>query len=186
MTIPDHVADTLQHIASLRAKIATLTESRIQAEEQFAHRSAVQFRAGTLTYDELADVAELFEAASGAGKSLRWETATGVPLQKLRHHRANRPNGPSGSWTGEYPVQPGAPRPMVGKNVVYVLFDDTTRPCYVGSTGNFSDRMRAHRREGKRWTHWTAYECPTRTAAFELENQLLHEHMPYLNRRCWA
>jgi len=100
-----------------------------------------------------------------------------------------------GYWSGVADLKPDAPRPRDGQAVVYVLFDDRNVPCYVGSTGKFKSRIDTHFRnaagyrrsrgggEGKDFARWVAYPCADREAAYQLEDRLLKEHKPYLNKK---
>lgn len=72
-------------------------------------------------------------------------------------------------------------RPPTGQAVAYVLYDGL-EPVYIGSTGHFSARLARHRRD-KTFDRWTAYPCADREAAYLLEDQLLAERFPPLNRR---
>lgn len=99
-----------------------------------------------------------------------------------------------GYWSGVANLDMHAHRPPDGQAVVYVLFDDQNVPCYVGSTEKFKTRIDTHYRNGpggnrsrpergKEFERWVAYPCPDREAAYQLENRLLKEHKPYLNRK---
>jgi hypothetical protein len=177
------IGASVQHLVSIKAKIDKLGDARAAAEEQITHRVGAAYRAGEISLQELADIAAVYQESSGPGGRDRWDTAVGVSLVKLRAIRRFRPNGPHGSWFGDHPLSHDAPRPIQGQNVVYVLYDEAAKPCYVGSTKNFSGRMSGHRKDGKKWSHWTAFPCDSREAAFVLETRLLREEMPYLNRR---
>lgn len=179
----EHIANLNETHARLASKIETVAAAREEAENQFAHRVGVDYRAARIDLLEVADLAAKFEAVAGPGKNLRWQQAVGLSLASCRWLRANRPNGPRGTWVGDYPLAPTDARPMRGVNVVYVLYDADLVPCYVGSTSHFSARLRGHWRTGKRWTRWTAFPCRDRDEAYQLEGRLLAEHMPYLNRR---
>lgn len=103
------------------------------------------------------------------------------PLARLTHE-PNGPDGPDGSWTGVWPPLPGDPFPPRLAPVVYVLFDDQHHPSYVGSTGDFRTRIRAHAREKRDlWSTWVAYPCASRSAAYDVETRFLRQYMPALN-----
>jgi hypothetical protein len=96
----------------------------------------------------------------------------------MRALEPSRPNGDAGEWRGPWPLAPTDPRPPYRMPVVYVLDPDQPRPLYVGSTSNFLARLRRHEASGKRWTHWLAYPCATRQAAFDLEERWADELRP--------
>lgn len=92
----------------------------------------------------------------------------------------HRPD-PDGNWSGRWPLQPDSRFPPKGKDVVYVLRVASGLVVYVGSTSNFSARMKAHHSAGKRWASWTAQACDTREDAYDVENEFLQTYMPHLN-----
>ncbi len=112
-----------------------------------------------------------------------WDEIVGTPWKRVAQFAKRLPNGPEGSWTGEYPIAAGAPSPLSGAAVVYVLFDEANAPCYVGSTHTFRARLRRHEKDGKRFVRWQAHPCDDRDHAYRLEDRLLRQHMPYLNRK---
>ncbi|MBL1120211.1 GIY-YIG nuclease family protein [Streptomyces sp. 110] len=67
--------------------------------------------------------------------------------------------------------------------VVYALFDARNDPCYLGSTDQFRTRIGKHVKDGKVFTSWQAYPCPDREAAYVLEDRLLKERLPSLNKK---
>lgn len=75
------------------------------------------------------------------------------------------------------------PAPPVGVSVVYVLFDVWNEPAYVGSTQDFRVRLAVHRKEKPGLLTWTAFPCADREAAYVLENRLLKEYKPHLNKK---
>lgn len=92
------------------------------------------------------------------------------------------PNGPGGhSWVGTVPVHRLAPVPPIGASVVYVLYDRTGTPIYLGSTEHFELRLKVHLKNGKPVAHWMAYPCATRKVAYALEGHLLATCRPPLN-----
>lgn len=93
------------------------------------------------------------------------------------------PNGPEGTYVGVAPLPGDDVAPLEGTPVVYVLFDEDNEPCYVGSTQNLRARLNAHLTNGKQFVRWQAYPCASREDAYVLEERLLVERMPRLNRR---
>ena len=176
---------TLQHLALLAAKAETINAARIAAEEQLIHRLATDHAAGRATTTE---VYTAFAAARGIGArgfAKRWDNRMPYALQSKRiaWTAVRYAADPDGNWRGSYPFTDETRTPNGETSVVYVLFDEQNRPCYVGSTRRFRTRMSSHSREGKRFTHWIAHPCPNRAAAYALEERLLAEHQPYLNRK---
>jgi predicted GIY-YIG superfamily endonuclease len=90
---------------------------------------------------------------------------------------------PDGTWRGSSPLAEGDHMPARGRCVVYVLYDAAGQPCYVGSTQHLLVRLQSHRHNGKAFTSWTASACADREAAYQLEERLLSEYQPYLNRK---
>lgn len=180
---------TLQHIAMLSAKRRTLLAAQAEAEEQFAHSVGRMYRAGQLDLDDLLDLYLAFRDASDRAKgfSTRWNSAVPVSPGRLfawEQERGSRQvDGPAGSWAGDWPGGKDDPLPPARGFMVYVLFDERNEPCYVGSSGQLRQRLGQHARDGKQFAHWTAYECPSREEAFALEDRLLAEHKPYLNKK---
>lgn len=187
MSTSDYHA-TLQHIDLISARIATLTQAQIEAEEQVIHRLAVDYRAGRI------DIEQLYErylwlrdrAAAGFWKRWNWAMPHAATTKQIRHVvlriRRHTPD-PDGNWRGAYPFGDADRYPTTPTPVVYVLFDDANEPCYVGSTDDFRGRARAHAKDGKRFARWLVYPCTDREAAYELEERLHREHLPYLNRK---
>lgn len=177
-------ASSLDHIERLAAKQTRLLLAQTDAEQAFLTALA---RDG-LSEDELLDVYNRFRLVARPGFTVRWEGAFGVSPNGLvargNERRANLPNGPDGrSWVGDVPVDPKSPSPCSGQAVVYVLYDASLTPCYVGSTHAFRTRLRSHLRDGKPAVSWTAYPCADREAAYALEDLVLRQQTPYLNVR---
>lgn len=187
MTTSDYHA-SLQYIDLVSAKIATLTEAQIEAEEQVIHRLAVDYRAGRI------DIEQLYErflwlrerAAPGFWKRWTWRMPSDASSKQIRYtayrKRRHTPD-PDGIWRGAYPFGDTERHPPTPRPVVYVLFDDANRPCYVGSTSDFQGRAKAHAKDGKPFVRWMAFPCADREAAYAMEERLHREHLPYLNRK---
>lgn len=177
------VESTLQHIRLIQRREARLAQARTDALVQLLHSIGTEFRAGRLTQVQLISLQASVRALGIVGVKTFWNEAVDVEWTSLLTAAKKLPNGPAGTWVGEYPYQQGACVPQSGFSVVYVLFDQANEPCYVGSTKHFSDRLRNHRRDGKQFVRWQAYPCRDREHAYEVEERLLKEHMPYLNRK---
>jgi hypothetical protein len=177
------LAATLQHIQLIQEKEARLAEARRKALEQALHRIGTDYRTGRITQHQLCTAAAEVSKLQMPGRMKAWDSIVGVSWKRLVQLARQLPNGPAGSWVGEYPIPLDAPRPIYGVPVVYVLFDEANVPCYVGSTDKFSPRMTAHEKSGKRFVRWQAHPCDNREHAYRLEDRLLKRHKPYLNRR---
>lgn len=186
--------DTLFHIELIQRKREKLHEAQLDAERQVLHRIGRDCVAGVLTEDDLVELyrryRDLVAHLKRPGIAKLWDEAIPCPIKKIRyrvHYQwvAERcePNDGTG-WSGESPLEPRAQRPPDGQAVVYVLFDHENVPCYVGSTEKFKARIDAHGRDkAKPFVRWAAYPCDDREAAYQLEDRLLKEHKPYLNRK---
>jgi predicted GIY-YIG superfamily endonuclease len=185
--LPDELAlsveTTLQHIRMIQEKEARLAEARRNAFTQTLHRIGSDYRRGRLTLHQLCAAVLAIQELNMPGHMKAWNEIVGVSWQRLKQMAKQLPNGPQGSWVGEYPIPLDAPRPIYGVPVVYVLFDEANEPVYVGSTDKFSPRMTAHEKSGKRFVRWQAHPCEDREHAYRLEDRLLKQHKPRLNRK---
>ncbi|MEH0417874.1 GIY-YIG nuclease family protein [Streptomyces sp. B21-083] len=185
--IPEDLATsmsaTFQHIGLIQAKEDRLAEARWDALRQVLHRIGAEYRAGAITYTQLCGVLTAVRATKQQGAMRLWDDIVGVPWQRLAQYGKRLPNGPEGSWVGDYPIPADAPMPIYGVPVVYVLFDEANAPCYVGSTDKLSPRLTAHAKNGKHFVRWQAHLCDDRDHAYRLEDRLLRQHKPYLNRK---
>lgn len=180
---------TYEHIGMLHRKQELLRAAQVAAEEQFLHRAAALYRQRNLSEVDLAYVYRAYADVAVSGFMKRWEAATGVAagrmqyiLRDLKTQRRHAPNMPDGTWRGTWPLA-GGPVPAFGTCVVYVLYDQVSVPCYVGSTKNLAARFKYHLDDGKSFAWWTAFPCTDREAAYQLEEKLLAEHKPYLNKK---
>lgn len=174
---------TLQHVNLIKDKEDRLAAARMEAMEQALHRIATEYRTGALTYTQLCTALVAVRATKQQGSMRLWDDVVGVSWKRLAQYAKRLPNGPEGSWIGEYPIPADAPMPIYGVPVVYVLFDDANEPCYVGSTDKLSPRLTAHEKSGKHFVRWQAHPCDDRDHAYRLEDRLLRQHKPYLNRK---
>lgn len=181
---------TYQHISLLRRKQDLLRTSQIAAEEQFLCRIAQLFAARHISEVELAFIYRAYAEFAIPGFLKRWEANIPVKpgrvqyiLRDLETTERHAPNMPDGTWQGSWPLDHADRVPMYNTCVVYVLYDATNGPCYVGSTQNLKARLKDHHKDGKPFTRWTAFACGDREAAYQLEEKLLAEHQPYLNKK---
>ncbi|MFD9517949.1 GIY-YIG nuclease family protein [Streptomyces sp. NPDC059979] len=134
-----------------------------------------------MTITELLEFFSAYKALKSPGLSRRWNSQVDLPYQTC--HLLKPPNGPQDTWIGEWPLPEDAPTPLRGVAVVYVLFDAVNVPCYVGSTDQFRTRMNKHTKDNKAFARWQAHPCPTREDAYTMEDRLLKERLPHLNRK---
>lgn len=174
---------TFQHIELIRSKECRLANARRDALHQTLHRIGTEYRTANLTQTQLCAALAEVRALKEPGSMNAWDEIVGVSWKRLAQLAKQLPNGPEGTWIGEYPIAVDAPRPITGVPVVYVLFDEANEPCYVGSTDKFTTRMNAHTKSGKRFARWHAHPCRDREHAYRLEDRLLRRHKPYLNRK---
>lgn len=193
--------DTLFHIELIGRKITKLVAAQVEAERQVLHRAGRDHSAGRLDVDGLWELyrryRDLVCAEDENGKrayvhrpgfSELWNESISLHSSRialmaktawlLKRYEPNT----DGAWSGENPLMPQDQRPRDGQCVVYILFDDHNVPCYVGSTEKFKTRIDCHTRE-KSFARWVAYPCADRESAYQMEDRLLKEHKPYLNRK---
>jgi predicted GIY-YIG superfamily endonuclease len=185
--IPEGLATSMsaafQHIDLIQAKEDRLAEARNDTLHQLLHRIGSDYNTGRLDLRELCTAFMALRAQGLRGAMHAWDKAVSLSWKRLIQLSKQLPNGPEGSWLGEYPIPATAPRPISGIPVVYVLFDDVNEPCYVGSTDKFSARMNNHAKGGKQFVRWQAHPCEDREHAYRLEDRLLKRHKPYLNQK---
>lgn len=178
---PPSLLPTAQHIELLYAKERRLEEARREAQEQFFHSIGAAYRSGEISDRELIAIFLHVRAAKVPRSMTYWNASVGITWQKVVSLMENLPNGPEGSWVGEWPCHQRASSPISGIPVVYVLYDAANEPIYVGSTGNFRQRMSAHVSQGKEFVYWQAHRCRDREHAYQMEVQLLGQRLPRLN-----
>ena len=181
---------TYQHISLLRRKQDLLRTSQIAAEEQFLCRISQLYSARQISEVELAFIYRAYAEFAVPGFLKRWEANIPVKpgrvqyiLRDLETTERHAPNMPDGTWQGSWPLDRADRVPMYNTCVVYVLYDATNEPCYVGSTQNLKARLKDHHKDEKPFIRWTAFACTDREAAYRLEEKLLAEHQPYLNKK---
>lgn len=178
----ESVEATMQHVEQLASKISTLDQARAASIDQLTYRIKQEYRAGTLSIHDLLAAYERLKANAGPRWSKAWYGLELPGPAAMRSLIAAIPNGPNGSWYGVGRIPSvDHPMPTNGQSVVYVLYDAENQPCYVGSSEQFRIRLKAHIKDGKPVTYWTAFPCPDRDAAYRLEDRLLKQYKPYLN-----
>jgi hypothetical protein len=184
---PD-LAATARHIEVVQDRIARLAEVRHESWEQLAVTIGRMYRTGVIGIGDLLAIFDEVKELHGPGFTKVWDEHVSIPSKRIRHAVAmeirHAPNGPHGSWHGAFPIERDDRIPGPGTPVAYVIFDGQWVPAYTGSTAAFWTRFNAHRRQkpdALAW--WIAYGCEDREAAFALEEELLAEHRPYLNKK---
>jgi len=176
---------TLGQIERTSARIERLAASQADAEAQLACAAHRAYRTGEATFADIAAIYQRLRLTGLVGFSKRWDAE--VTTSEIRSGVLGRgarvtPNGSHGTWEGAWPLG-DEPAPVTGTSVVYVLYDASNAPCYVGSTFRFRSRLHHHAKDGKRFVRWVAHPCRDREEAYALETRLLREHRPYLNRK---
>lgn len=178
---------TYQHIELLHRKRQQLLDVQVAAEEQYLHQLGRAYHEGRMNEVQLAFAFQAYAQLAAPGLAARWDQGVGVHHARLqsiaRSVDRRKPNMPDGTWRGSSPLAEGDHVPARGRCVVYVLYDVANQPCYVGSTKNLATRLQGHRNDKKAFTWWTAFPCADREAAYLLEERLLSEHKPYLNKK---
>jgi hypothetical protein len=188
VAVVEGYAATLQHLELLRRRRDDLQAKQREAEAQHLWRISCAWTAGLLDMGDLATAYVDFRDSADPGYCNRWNAILPVSAARIQSHIKIRfyraPNGPHGTWEGTFPFGDET-TPGTGTAVVYILFDEANVPCYVGSTEHFRRRLHQHA-EDKLFVFWRAIPCANRAAAYALEDRLLHEHKPYLNKRAAA
>lgn len=176
---------TLDAVAELGRERDFLIARKADAERDHLAHVAAAYELGVIDIDGLASAYYQYREVADQGFSHLWDSILPVPAARVVAYARSRPqrspNGYDGSWSGPYPFATG-PTPGDATSVAYVLLDAEQVVAYVGSTGGFRGRMNQHARDGKRFTHWRAYPCRDRQAAYDLEARLIRELQPYLNK----
>ena len=180
---------TTRHIELIDQKTARLAQARTDSLAQLFTSVRNDYNAGLLNRYDLLHLYEGLRDRVGVGLPPAWDAA-GIPISagwiitRLTRWDEYARNGPDGlSWVGVFPLAPGDPAPFADEPVVYVLYDAANEPVYVGSTSRFRRRLRDHWKDGKRFVAWMAVPCVDRERAYELEEALLRQRMPRLNKR---
>ena len=178
---------TASHIATIQAKLATLTRAKHDAWEQLLVATARLYAAGDLGARDLLTLLDEMRHGYGPGFTRVWDANMPIQSNRLRwvaeREEFNSPTGPFRTWEGEFPTHSWKFMPALGVPVVYVLYDSAREPIYVGSTEQFRLRMRVHQRTKPEATFWRAQLCDSREHAYEMEDRLLKEHKPRLNKK---
>lgn len=191
------INETVDHLERICLKIERLKEARYDTLCQLLYSIRREWLAGELDDEQilglrrsfveewrLPDVKKAWDSCGfpAATELARKVAAAGYERDRLRRHASNEPE--SGGWVGEWIDRaPSEPYPPTGAPVVYVLYGTGADPVYCGSTESFRNRLKAHAYSGKEFIAWRAVPAPDREAAYQLEDRLLREHCPPLNKR---
>lgn len=179
----DDLQSTAQHIELLDRKLEKLSRARTDAWAQMLTAAARMYRFGQIDEADLIRLYDSMKASHGPGFSRVWDEHMPILAKRVKWCRMDIPNGPVGSWLGEAPLRVGEPAPPRGIAVVYVLFDCGNEPVYVGSTDDFRTRLRVHLSEKPGVCRWAAYPCRDREHAYEVEDRVLKECKPRMNKK---
>lgn len=165
---------TWQHIALLASKRATLTQRLNESIDQLCEmvrRTPMEPIAAWEMYQEI-------RTFGIEGASTKFADATGLGVRGMSDiSRFGAPFKPGTRLTSN-DVPLVVPRP--GTQVVYGLIDDGC-VVYVGLTGHFSSRLRAHRSSEKTFDGWILYTHEDRKHAAEHEATLIAHFKPKYN-----
>jgi hypothetical protein len=187
--LPQAIRATAQQVGFIDQKIRMLEARRDEAEDQLYMALERERKRAALDEYRMAGIYGSLRVIFGRAIARRWDMH--IPLVSSRmagiltlgvdRHRLNGPRGES--WVGNFPLDWREPAPRDGLSVVYVLYDDTNEPVYVGSSEKFRQRLKAHVKAGKVLTAWMAAPCADRAHAYQVEERLLKERLPPLNKR---
>lgn len=185
------LAASAQHAAAIERKLARLIAAKRDTWDQMLVGASRAHLAGRLTIEDLQALLDDMRTAYGPGYTTVWNATMPVAANKVPHLVARRAKerreAAFKTWSGSFPLE-GAddPQRVPPKRVpvVYVLFDATNEPVYVGSTADFRTRIRGHHIIDEHDVrHWMAWRCTDREHAYEEEERLLRTHKPRLNVR---
>lgn len=183
---------TLDEMVRYASRMNTLRARLSDAEGQFLQRWRYAYRAGLVSESEVVDAAMAVTAGGNLpGWVARWNEAFGFDVRAVIYQRnyearnaARYEQNAGHGWTGTYgDAGTSFPRPPKGQSVVYVLFDASAEPIYVGSTQDLAGRLKAHWRDGKPVAYWRAVPYSTREEAYAAEDAMLREVKPEMNRK---
>jgi hypothetical protein len=193
----DDLSASIDHLELICNKIERLQRVRYDTLRQLCYGIRREWHAGELTDEQILGLRRAFidewrlpnvkKAWDSSGLPSAVELARKVAdaryeKERIRRHTSNDVD--SGGWVGEWiDRKPSEPYPARGESVVYVLYGEDFDPVYCGSTESFRSRLKAHAYSGKEFVAWRAVPAPDREAAYQLEDRLLREHCPPLNKR---
>ncbi len=184
----EQLAATASHIDLVQAKLDKLATVKADSWEQILIAAARLYRSDGLTTAHLLQLHRDMKLSYGGGFTKVWNRVMPIQSNQLPHVAARdrriAEEQRRQSWYGTFPLDGSYTVPSKGVSCVYILFDRADVPAYIGSTEQFRTRMGSHRRERPgAFLRWICYTCESREAAYQLEEKLLRENLPYLNRK---
>ena len=166
------------HMKALRTQRAQLATERDEAASQYVEMVSEIYAAGDLR--GVLDAMRGLEIVYGPGWTNFIKDA-GLPEKKqVESALLGTCNDGDGMWCGTFPIQPDDFRPTGKTWVVYRLLKGDEL-LYIGSTGSFLSRIKAHARD-KDFDRWQAAKCATEGECRRLEKILINNYRPPLNR----
>lgn len=174
--VPDITFAVAIDIYGIKAQIAAL-----EAELDQSYTCYVEHMK-SLEDADLLDAAKGLKILHGSGYSTRLKTAgfKSSTIQSLEAEVRAKSNDGEGRWCGTWPLGAEDKRPASGTWIVYQLLDGDSL-LYIGSTGDFRTRLKAHERE-KSFNSWRASRCDNEAHCRALETVLIDRYRPLLNR----
>ena len=176
--VPFAAFDTLAGICGLRAQekallgeIDSLVETAVGVMTDFALKG---------DHAALLEAMQGFRVVYGSGWARRLKTSGLPDVKSVEATLRGVCNDGEGRWRGGYPLEQTASRPARGTWVVYQLLNGDEL-LYIGSTGAFAERIKAHGRT-KEFDSWRAAECQDERHCRQLEAALIDHYRPPLNR----
>lgn len=166
------------------ALTADLTTRRREAWDEHLSQVGRMWSAGELDFDDLQSIAMFCRLHHGPGYRQLWNKH--IPhdpstLKAKSETAARMRPSHGGYWYGTLPLR--HPYPPDGVDVVYMLLGLGGVLLYVGSTGVFASRVKAHLRVHRQeFTAWIAVPFLDRQVAYGAEREFLRHVHPALNR----
>lgn len=179
IVVPYELFDTATEMQALIAQCEALKRERENLASEYLLEVADTFAAGDL--DRTISALTAFKALYGRGYAKKAEDAGLPTLQQLERTVLGACNDGDNRWTGPSPLTPTTKRPLAGTWVVYQLLDADGSLLYIGSTGDFAGRVKAHARN-KSFSSWRAAACKSERDCRDLETALIDRYRPPLNR----
>lgn len=163
-------------LLAINAQIAALqVERELELDRYIEHMRS-------LSDQDLLDTMKALKVLHGVGWAKRLDEA-GFECSNIRvleRRLLGTYNDGDGKWRGDFPVAEADYRPTPGTWVVYQLLS-RGELVYIGSTGDFLTRLKAHARN-KTFDSWRAAKCPSEMDCRDLETALIDRYRPPLNR----
>lgn len=174
--VPESAFNIAVDIYATKAQIAALSS---ELDEQY---DAYVDQMKSFDRSDLLLAVHGLRALHGDGYSTRLEGAgfEATTVKAIEAKVRGRYNDGDGKWRGCWPLREEDPRPAPRTWVVYKLLAGDEL-LYIGSTGDFRTRLKAHERD-KSFDFWHAAECASERHCRDLETALIDRYRPPLNR----